>query len=313
MANRTQFAFAGFFSQLAVVCLLTVLIALTLYAMFSTGGGIDEMQWIGMSVTPLEPATAAALGMPSDSGGVMVGEVDGIAQRAGLRHGDVLVGINGKPVRDMAGFAGVTREVDVAKNDAQLDVIRRGSRISILIRQGGASPSPTPMQPTATPGEFVAAPGVMDRKWLGIEAETFTPGEGGGRNVPMGVGGVRIDGVARGSRAEQAGLAPRDVIVTVNGIKVNTPPELWSLLGSLNERDRVEFGVFRGGRLRSVALPIPGGIRVGGFPGSTAGQGWVSRQVWVCPKCGSRAAPRSVVPCASIPCPACGEMMKRAP
>jgi predicted metalloprotease with PDZ domain len=308
-ASRKQYLFSGFFSQFLVVCVLTILIVLTVYAMFSTGGMIDELRWIGMTVTPLEPATAAAAGIPPETGGVIVGEVGGMARDSGVQHGDIVVGVNGKPVTDMNDFAKVTRKVDVAKGDTTVDVIRRGARVPILIAAGGVAGAPGALRNPVDPG--APPPVFLDRKWLGIDAETFAPGEAAGAGVPVGVGGVRIDGVTPGSRAERAGLEARDVIVSVNGLKVNSTNELWAAMGRLSDQDRVEFGVFRRGRLTSVVLPTSRATQVGGFPVAMGGGGFRGAGMLACPNCGTRVTPQPGVACFSVPCPACGAMMRR--
>ena len=110
---------SGVLSQSVVVCLLAVFIAIALVGMFSAGGMSDELQWLGMTVKPLDAESATALGIPSDSGGVVVNEVDGIARRGGVRHGDVLVAINGEPVGDVFDFLKLTARADFPGRGAQ--------------------------------------------------------------------------------------------------------------------------------------------------------------------------------------------------
>ena len=309
MSARRDDAFSGTFSQSVVVCLLAILIVVAFVGMFSAVGAGEDVGWIGMTVKRLDPETAAALGIPKDTGGVMVGEVGGIAQRAGIRHGDVVLGINGEPVRDMVDFSKIARTTDLQKKGAQLDIIRRGVRMPILVLPpDGAGPT----QGRTAPGRAAGAPVVVDRQWLGIDAETFTAGEGRALDIPAGVGGVLIDGVARGSQAERAGLAVNDVIVSANGRKMTTTGDLWNFLAGLNAGDRVEFGVYRRGRLNAVALPIAMGTLAGGFGGRMGGWGFGPGGFLVCPSCGTKVAHQRGVPCFTVPCPSCGTLMMRA-
>ncbi len=309
MAIRREDAFSGTFSQAVVVCLLALLIVIALIGMFSAVGVDDDGAWIGMTVERLDSETASALGIPIDTGGVMVGEVGGIARGAGIRHGDVVVGINGDPVRDMVDFSRLAGKTDLQKKGAQLDIIRRGVRVPVLVLPPGGS---APTQGRIAPGRIARTPVVIDRQWLGIDAETFTAGEGRELNIPVGVEGVLVDGVARGSQAEQAGLAVNDVIVSVNGHKTATTGDLWNILAGLTGGDRVELGVYSRGRLIAVALPIAMGTLAGGFHGRTAGWGLGPGGFLVCPSCGTKVAHQRGVPCFTVPCPSCGTLMIRA-
>lgn len=309
MASSMKTQFSGFFSQLLVVCLLAVFVAIAVLAMYSTSGVNGELEWIGMTVKPLEADTAAALGIPSNVGGVIVDEVEGLAARAGIRPGDVVQGINGEPVGDMAGFSELAGNVDLSKGGAQLVVNRRGIQMPILVY-----PSAAVIQgrgPT-TPGGITQVPAALDRRWLGIDAETLARGEGRELGVPAGVAGVLIDGVTRGSQAQQAGLINNDVIVSVNGQRVDSTVGLWNTLAGLNGGDPVEFGVYRNGQLMSVALPTASGTLAGGFPGRMGGQGLGPGGTLACPNCGTKVTHQRGVPCYTVPCPSCGTQMVRA-
>ncbi len=344
-ASREKHGFSGILSQSIVVCLLAVFIVIALFAMFFTVEVADEIGWIGMTVKCLDIEKAAALGIPNDVGGVVVGEVDGIAQKAGIRNGDVLLGINGRPVQDMADFSKLVGKTDLSRG-AQLDVIRRGVRIPVRVGP--------PVAPDRTAAGGTVSPPVLpqrmwDRRSLGIDAETFGAGEGRELGIPAGVQGVLVDGVVRGSLAEQVGLVVNDVIVSVNGQKVDKTAALWTALAGLAGAGRIELGLYREGRLMSLALlaasltaaggfpdrmggwgsgaggsPIcPGGRLMpvaqptasGTFPGVSPGRmgGWGLGPggCLVCPSCGTRVAHQRGVPCLTVPCPSCGTQMMR--
>ncbi len=240
----------------------------------------------------------------------------------GLANVDVLLGINGKPVRDMADFTKLVGETNLMGGGAQLDINRQGLRMPVRIMPPGAPPrgiaqGPRPpglkAQPPARalPGGTIQPPPVVDSRWLGIDAETFPAGEGRAFGIPAGVGGVLIDGVVIGSRGERAGLMANDVIVSVNGRKTDTTVALWSMLAGLDGANWVEFGLFRGGRLITISLPTAAAALVGGFPGRMGGQGLGPAGSLVCPNCGTRLTHQRAVPCFTVPCPSCGTLMTR--
>ncbi|TET32577.1 MAG: PDZ domain-containing protein [Planctomycetota bacterium] len=311
MTIRVNYAFSGFFSQFIVVCLMALFIVIAIFAMFFTSGTSNEMEWIGITVKPLEPETAAALGIPHSAGGVMVGETEGVAKRWGIRQGDVLLSINGQPVKNMTEFSKIVEETDLTKNGAQLDIIRQGSRIPVFVMPPGASPPPAKQRDHASPGRIARNPVVFDQQWLGIDAETFAAGEGRALGIPAGIRGVIIDGVARGSKAEQAGLATNDLIVSVNGQKINTANSLWRVLGRLDGADRVEFGIYRRGRLISVELPTAMATVAGGFPRRMGGGQLGVAGCLICPNCQTKVTHQWGIPYNSVLCPSCGTLMIR--
>ncbi|MHC4662685.1 MAG: PDZ domain-containing protein [Planctomycetota bacterium] len=309
MAKRVKHTFTGFFSQLIVVCLMLVFIVISVLAMFFTIETNNEVNWIGITAKPLEPETAAALGIPNDTGGVMVGEVGGIAERWGLRRGDVLLSINGNPIKDMTEFSKIAAKMDITQGGAQLDIIRRGSRVPIFVMPPGASPPPAQTLYQNSRSGIAATPTVYDQRWLGIDAETFAVGEGRALGIPAGVRGVLIDGVTRGSKAEQAGLAVNDLIVSANGQKIDTANGLWRLLARLIGGDRLEFGIYRQGQLVSVELPTNAITQIGGFPGRAGGAGLGGAGCFICPNCQTRVIHQWSIPYNSVLCPSCSTLM----
>jgi serine protease Do len=85
---------------------------------------------LGLTISPLPAEIVRAYDLSRGTTGVLVTGVDhgSPAHRAGLREGDVIVQLQSKPVRDMAGFAKRIRRV------------KRGRALRMLVRrEGGAS------------------------------------------------------------------------------------------------------------------------------------------------------------------------------
>ncbi|HIJ81170.1 MAG TPA: PDZ domain-containing protein, partial [Desulfuromonadales bacterium] len=87
-----------------------------------------EFEWLGGEMTPLSPALTPYL-----KNGVYVAESGGILLMAGLKTGDVIVGIDGKQVADMNTFIRLTKTVN-AKRGFMLDVVRAGNPLYITVK-----------------------------------------------------------------------------------------------------------------------------------------------------------------------------------
>ena len=100
---------------------------------------LDEA--IGATVEPLDPGTARSLGLAPESRGLVVTSVasGGPAARAGVRTGDVVVGID-QPIRSMKDLtAGIRRSGNVF----MITLNRHGQSVILPLRAG------SPAQPSA--------------------------------------------------------------------------------------------------------------------------------------------------------------------
>ena len=72
----------------------------------------------------------------------MVVEAEGGAALAGLKPGDVLIGVDGIPIRNMTDFFQNTK--NGTAQSAQLDLLRAGQQLQLRL---SATPPPAPAQP----------------------------------------------------------------------------------------------------------------------------------------------------------------------
>jgi S1-C subfamily serine protease len=68
--------------------------------------------------------------------------------------------------------------------------------------------------------------------------------------------GALVAGVAQGSAAERAGVKTGDIITSINGIAKKDPGELRYAIGLLHVGDKVEIGLLRDGKPRTVTAFI---------------------------------------------------------
>ena len=85
---------------------------------------------VGLAVRPLQPAERAEAGV---SHGLVVAQVSGPAAAAGIRPGDLLLAVNGKPV---SSAEDVRELIDASDRSAALLIQRGGNRIFVPVHLG---------------------------------------------------------------------------------------------------------------------------------------------------------------------------------
>ena len=68
--------------------------------------------------------------------------------------------------------------------------------------------------------------------------------------------GVYVDGVNKGSAADEAGLKNKDVITKINGISVNSSPELQEQVAKYRPGDKLDVEVIRDGKTSNMGVVL---------------------------------------------------------
>ena len=88
--------------------------------------------WIGVSVSPVEPALRAHLKIPDGQGLIATDVVaDGPAAKAELKVNDILLTMAGKPLRDQAGLVDLVQKN--GEKTVAVDIIREGARQTLQV------------------------------------------------------------------------------------------------------------------------------------------------------------------------------------
>src|SRR5690606_13007005 len=93
------------------------------------------------------------------------------------------------------------------------------------------------------------------RAWAGLAGQDLTSELAEGLRLDR-PGGVVISDVYEGGPADRAGIAPGDVVVTVNGQPVNDLQSLRFRVATGALGETLDLGMLRDGRLVSAALPL---------------------------------------------------------
>lgn len=211
--------------------------------------------------TPTKPVTPGFIGIDfTDAAKPTVADVmpGSPAERDGLKAGDVLTKVGDTPVLSLVAAKERLRGL-VADEKINITVERSSKALVVPV-----TPKPTSKPFTATAGP-PGGPGV--RALLGVRVGE--PGKDGG---------VIVDSITTGGAAEKAGIKEKDVLLQLDGKKVEPPNNLAELLADKKPGDEVTLKYKRDGKegeAKAKLLPDqpggPGGGRPGGFG---QGGGW---------------------------------------
>ncbi|BCX89505.1 serine protease DegQ [Methylomarinovum tepidoasis] len=162
---------------------------------------------LGVQVQDLTPELAEAMGIDVKEGALISGVTKGsAAEKAGLKPGDVIIGFDGKRVKNSAqlrNLVGLKRVGD----KAEVELIRDGKRMTMTVTIG---------KPIAEGGPVTDIPMLEGAYLSDIPPDHPLYGE---------IQGVLVAGVEMGSPAWQAGLRKGDIILSVNRKRVKSVAE----------------------------------------------------------------------------------------
>jgi len=152
---------------------------------------------LGVNIQTLTPDIAESMGAASGTVGALVSQVveGSAAEKAGIKAGDIITAVNGKPVKDASGLRN------------SIGLLSIGDRVDIALLRDGK-----PRRVTAVIGERdTAAEAAAAGQHQGLEGADLVDAQGGG---------VLIRAVAEGSPAAQRGLRANDIIIGVGRTRV---------------------------------------------------------------------------------------------
>jgi Do/DeqQ family serine protease len=187
--------------------------------------------WLGLDFQDLGPALVEALQLPPDLRGALVNRVRerSPARQAGIRRGDVVTRLDGRPVESARGFFEMLETATVGQ-ELRLDLWRDGKARNLTARAD------------EIPDDRVTQ--LVD-DLLGMKLGPHQQG-----------GGYVVRSVRAGSGAARIGIQPGDLVLGINGRPLDDEDALRRSALELRGRQRALVVVQRGSGRYHVTIPM---------------------------------------------------------
>lgn len=198
-------------------------------------GGVKR-SYIGVAMQSVQdPALARKLGLAEPKGAVVNDLVGGApAEKAGIQPGDVIVGVDGKPVKDSKALQAMIASQRPGREVA-FEIVRDGKTVNLKVKLeeqpkayglGGAG---------IEPGEALPAP----HRGLGLSVADMSPEVGRKYGFKPKAAGVMVTEVEPGSAAALAGIRPGMLITRVEKQPVPDAKAFEKVVGGLDGKSDV--------------------------------------------------------------------------
>jgi serine protease Do len=203
--------------------------------------------WLGVQIQSLTDDAAASLGLPNTNGAIVAQVIEGSpAEKAGFRTGDVVIRMDGVPVKDNRDLSRRVAGLQVNQN-ARFVVWRenREAQISVTVAKR-PDPKTLASRGGAEGGdEGAARPGGGAKvSALGLDLATITPALRSELRLDPGAEGVVITDIDPDSDAAEQGLQPGDRIIQASGKEVRSVSDVTSAVASAKSLKRPSVLLF---------------------------------------------------------------------
>jgi len=212
--------------------------------------GKVEHGYIGIGINDVTPENSKFFNLAKAEGALVTQvEPNSPGGKAGLKHGDVITGLDGQPVNDAGEL-----QVEVGQK-------RPGTTIKLqIVREGKTMNVPVTLEAMGKGNAENESAGLQQGKprW-GLGLEDMTPEMRDQLNVPQSIHGAVIGNVQPGSPADNAGLQRGDVIIEVNRHPVQSAADASGQLGNVAKgQDALILVWSNGGNTYRVLHPTHG-------------------------------------------------------
>jgi serine protease Do len=199
---------------------------------------------IGIEIRPgaISAADADALGLKERKGAIVASVAEGgPAAKAGLKPGDVITSVNGRPVENDRGLVEMVMGV------------KPGTSIPVKIVRDGKADS---VNVTVEELDLEAETGASDEtepnadlsKGFGLSLDDVTPAVARRLRLPAGVSGALVVEVRQRSAANRAGITEGDVLIRIGRSDVTSAADATRELQKVQSGQAVAVRLYRDGK-----------------------------------------------------------------
>jgi serine protease Do len=190
--------------------------------------------WLGVTIQNLTPDLAKSLNIKEAAGALISGvEKDSPAAKAGLKRGDLIVGLAGKKVQDSTTLRNMVSQ-SAPGTKVDFKILREGKEQTVA----------------ATLGEYkekqIVKKAEYENVLRGVTVQELTPGLRDKLNLPENMDGVVVTGVGPDSPA-QGILQANDVIQEVNRRAIQGAQDFDEAVSKIGATDTVLLLIYREG------------------------------------------------------------------
>ena len=203
--------------------------------------------WIGVTIQDVDENMAKALGLP-ESGGALIGSVlsDEPADKAGMKDGDIILEVNGKPIEDANSLLRI------------IAMQAPGSKVKFVVWRDNAKKELTVRLGERNVGKQAEAahPQQDTPSALGIAVRSLTAEESRAADLKKGTG-LLVVGVDSGKAAAEAGIREGDIILSANLKPIHSADALATIIrDEAKKRGAITLQIQRQGQkfFRAISL-----------------------------------------------------------
>ena len=192
--------------------------------------------WLGVQIIALTEDLAKTYRRADAKGASITDVTDGSpADKAGLKQDDVVIGVDGRAVNDNNDLSRYIASKAPGET-VRLLVVRNGEERTVSVTLGTFPEQGEESDDNRSAGNAE----------LGMTLRNLTPDIAERLEMPREARGVVVMDVEAGSNAEDSGLQPRDVIVSVNGVPVDGVDAFRTAIGRAKPEGLARLRVRRG-------------------------------------------------------------------
>ena len=190
--------------------------------------------WLGVSVQDISDDLAANLNHKNKNGALISDVFNGDpADKAGIKVGDIITEIDGKPIKDSHDLLMAIALFQVGQK-INVKAVRDGREMNFRVTVGERKDKAT--LETETSG--------VSKGQFGITAQDISAEMA--RQLGVARGSVIVTEVEAGSPADEAGIQPQDVIVQVNRVKISSVRDFEQEMAKAAQKKSVSLLLKRG-------------------------------------------------------------------